>query len=152
VLGDHGQDVPLLLAHVLAQDRGRVADHGRQLPALDRIRAASPPRRQLVDPVQRRLECRVLLLHAVHEVLVQRRALQQQRPDQVVLGLVMVVQRADDVGQVLGQYGGTRGVTRAHAFDQVRQQVELPPEHPVHHDHRVGVGFRACTHRVAPCT
>jgi hypothetical protein len=65
--------------------------------------------------------------------------LHQQRPDELVLGLVVMVQQASHRVDVPGDQRCPRHVTGGHLADHTRREAELAPEHVVHHDHLAAV-------------
>ena len=92
-----------------------------------------------VQPGQGGRDALVLGLHAQDDVGLQIDPGEQQRPQQLVLALVMVVQAQPVVAEVVGDHRGARGVTRGDRRDELHEQPRFAAEDAVDDLHVLGV-------------
>lgn len=134
----HREDPLLLLAEVLVERGGQRGQRLRQRFAVHRVRRERGtlrlrPRQQLGDAF-------VLFLHPQHQRRVGGRAVEQLRPQQVVLTRVMVVQGGGEFREERHHLPGPGGVAGGNTPDECGQRGELPTEAVVDHHHLAGVG------------
>ncbi len=96
--------------------------------------------------LERDVDPAVLPLHDLDDRRRLGGPVQQQRPDALVLGRVVVLQDGVDQADVLGEHVGARGVPGRHAAHEGRREPKLPAEHRVDHEHVAYVGLAVLRH------
>ena len=146
-LGDvalgEGEHLALLQVEVLDQGGVEVVEQvGQAVPGAGagRDRPAGPhPAAVPHQPV----DASVLRLHHLDEGQeVHGHPLAEERPDQVVLQLVVVVQATEQEVEVVGDDAGPGGVADLDPPHQGSGEAELAAERGVHDEHRAGVAER----------
>jgi predicted ATPase/DNA-binding CsgD family transcriptional regulator len=128
-------DLLLLVVEVRLDDLVQVVERRRQRLARLRRRPLAPGRARGHRCVQGRRDDLVLVLHVLRHRSLLRHPLDEQRVQQLVLILVVLVQAAEDQIDVIGQERDPPGRRRRGGADQPRGFVVRLAEHPVDDRH-----------------
>lgn len=131
-----GDDVGLLVIHVLNERSGESIHRGGQLHTGGSSRRSTPDRQFRVDLRMKRIDLPMLFGHALY-VRRQLRgcSLLQEWPHVDVLARMMVMQDRPDEPQMPGHRLGACGVAVGNATHHTAGETELSAKHPVHHGH-----------------